>query len=221
MYLYRNIIIIAITVFSLISCLSKTEKQTDKTADVFEKITDLSYLFDGVSLEGWEITDFALPGDVYVKKGELILERGDGCTGITWKGTLLPVMDYQLSLDAKRIAGFDFFCGLTFPVEDEFCSLIVGGWAGSIVGISCIDGIDASENETTMQMYFEDNRWYHIMVEVSEGKIKAMIDDQVVVDFTKGNHWLSVRAEVQQNIPLGIASWHTTAALKNIRLEKL
>jgi hypothetical protein len=220
MYIFRNIIIIAISVFFLIACHSKTDKQSDNTADTVVKNTDPSYLFDGVSLEGWEITNFLLQGAVYVKEGEIILEIGDGCTGITWKGAH-PVMDYRLSLDAKRVAGFDFFCGLTFPVEDEFCSLIVGGWAGSVIGISCIDGVDASDNETTKQMYFEDNRWYHITVEVSGGKIKAMVDDQVVVDFTKGNHWLSVRPEVQQNIPIGIASWHTAAALKNIRLENI
>jgi hypothetical protein len=148
------------------------------------------------------------------------MEMGDGCTGITWTETP-PEMEYQLSLDAKRIAGSDFFCGLTFPVNEYFCTLIVGGWGGSLVGLSCIDGRDASDNETTGWMNFKNDQWYHITVEVSKGKIKAKIDEQLVIDFTIGNHSLSVRSEVLNNIPLGIATWHTTAALKNIRMENI
>jgi len=220
MYANKNSIISILAVVFLIACHSKQEKQTDQTAEVYEKITDPSYIFDGVSLEGWEAVNFGLQGPVSVKKGEIILEMGDGATGITWE-KYLPAGDYRISLDAKRVAGNDFFCGLTFPVDDEFCTLIIGGWGGSLVGISSIDGRDASDNETTRWMNLEDKRWYHITLEVAGGKIKAMIDDQVVVDFTKGNHRLSVRPEVSLNIPLGFATWHTTAALKNIRLEEI
>ena len=216
----KSIIITGLVVVCLISCHSKPEKQTVQTVDVIEKITDPSYLFDGVSLDGWEVANFGTQGVVTVKNGEIILERGDGGTGITWKEDL-PVMDYRISLDAKRVDGYNFFCGLTFPVDDEFCSLIIGGWSGVVCGLSCIDGRDASENETTVLMSFVEGQWYHLTLEVSGGKIKAMIDDQVIVDFTKGNHKLTIRPEVYLNLPLGIASWHTTAALKNIRLEKI
>jgi len=214
----KSIIITGLLAVFLFACHSKSEKQTVQTTDVIEKITDPSYLFDGVSLDGWEVVEFGLQGQVSVKKGEILLEMGDGCTGITWENDP-PVMDYRISLDAKRVAGNDFFCGLTFPVDDEFCTLIIGGWGGVIVGISCIDSMDASENETTNRMYFKDSQWYHITLEVSGGKINVMIDNQVVIDFTKANHKLSVRPEVSLNIPLGIATWHTSAALKNIRLE--
>ena len=216
--MYKNVLITGLLAVFLFACHSKPEKQTVQTAEVIEKITDPSYLFDGVSLDGWEVVNFGLQGPVSVKHGEILLEMGDGCTGITWEKDL-PVTDYRISLDAKRVAGNDFFCGLTFPVDDEFCTLIIGGWGGVIVGISCIDGRDASDNETTHRMYFADNRWFHVTVEVSDGTIKAMIDHQIIIDFTKENHKLSVRPEVSLNIPLGIATWHTSAALKNIRLE--
>ena len=218
--MYKNIIIIVVSTVCLLACHFQPEKQTGQTVEVIEKITDPSYLFDGVSLDGWKEADFGSQGAVSVKKGELILEMGDGCTGITWEKDL-PVRDYRISLDAKRVAGHDFFCGLTFPVDDEFCTLIVGGWGGVVVGLSCIDGTSASENETTSRMSFTDNQWYHITLEVSGGKIKAMIDNRTVLDFTKGSHKLAIRPEVYLNLPLGIASWHTTAALKNIRLEKI
>ena len=201
----------------MFSCHSKTERQMNIPAVEDKKITDPSYIFNGVSLDGWEKTDFVLPGSVYIENGEILMEMGDGCTGITWTGDP-PVMDYQLSLDAKRVDGHDFFCGLTFPVNEYYCTLILGGWGGSFFGLSCIDGFDASDNETTGRMHFEKNKWYHITLEVSNGKIKTIIDDQIVIDFTIGNHYLSVRSEVSYNIPLGFASWNTTTAFKNIRL---
>jgi hypothetical protein len=181
---------------------------------------DSTCLFDGNTLAGWEVTNFGPQGPVYVSNGVIILGMGDGCTGITYKKEF-PVIDYRVSLDAKRVSGNDFFCGLTFPVDGSPCTLIVGGWAGPVVGLSCINGSDASENETTRLMSFEQNRWYHISLKVTSDSINAWIDSSRVVTFAIDDKKLSIRPEVELSRPFGIASWKTTAALKNIRLEKL
>jgi hypothetical protein len=145
---------------------------------------------------------------------------GDGCTGITWKRDF-PEINYKVTLEAKRVSGNDFFCGMTFPVGKEPCTLIVGGWGGTVVGLSSIDNYDASENETTTFMGFEMNRWYNICLEVKEDSIKASIDNELVVRFAIGNKRLSIRPEVDLSKPFGIASWRTTAALRNIRIQKI
>ena len=145
---------------------------------------------------------------------------GDGCTGITWKNRF-PEINYKVSLEAKRISGNDFFCGMTFPVGKDPCTLIVGGWGGMVVGLSSINSMDASENETTALMVFEKERWYRICLEVEEDSIKASIDDFPVVAFKIGDNTLSIRPEVELSKPFGIASWTTTAALRNIRVEKI
>ena len=181
--------------------------------------TDSSWLFNGHSLEGWEITNFGPQGPVNVSGDQIILGMGDGCTGITWKGSF-PESGYEVSLDAKRVAGTDFFCGITFPVGKSFCSFIVGGWGGATVGLSSIDGKDAAENETTSIRNFEKEKWYHIRVVVSDDSIKSWIDSTKVVDFKIDNKRLSIRPEVNLSRPFGIASWNTTAALRNIRLQK-
>jgi len=155
-----------------------------------------------------------------VSGNEIILGMGEGCTGITWKGKF-PEMNYRVTLDAKRVSGNDFFCGMTFPVEKDPCTLIVGGWGGTVVGLSSINKKDASENETTKHMNFETDRWYRICLIVKEDTIKTLIDDEVVVDFVKGNKMLSIRPEVDLSKPFGITSWYTTAALRNIRLERI
>jgi len=185
---------------------------------VSQATKDTSLLFDGQTLEGWEITNFGPQGPVSVSGGNIMLGMGDGCTGVTWKG-YFPVMNYEVSLEAKRVSGIDFFCGMTFPVDDSFCSLIVGGWAGNTVGISSINRKDASENETTLLRSFETDRWYTIRTKVTPGRIEAWIDDEQVVNLETAGKELSVRPEVGLSRPFGIASWRTTAAIRNIRLE--
>ncbi len=183
-------------------------------------VSDSTMIFDGKSLEGWEVTNFGPQGPVQVSGGEIILGMGEGCTGITRIGNF-PSVNYRVSLDAKRVQGNDFFCGMTFPVGKDPCTLIVGGWGGTTVGLSSIDGLDASENATRKLMSFEKNRWYHIRLEVTSSTVKAWIDSLNVVDFTIGRSRLSVRPEVELSKPFGIASWNTTAALKNIRVKAL
>jgi hypothetical protein len=180
---------------------------------------DSTYLFNGINLDGWEITNFGPQGPVYVSGDKIILGLGDGCTGITWKNDF-PTADYEISLNAMRMEGNDFFAGITFPVGSEFCSLIVGGWGGTTVGLSSINGMDASENETTRLMEFQKNQWYNISILVRENEIKAFIDSVLVVDFVKGDKKLSVRPEVGLSKPFGIASWTTTAAVRNIRVRR-
>ena len=112
-------------------------------------------LFDGKSLTGWKSTPFGGEGKVYVKDGAIRMEIGGDLTGVTWTGKP-PRSNYEISLEGMRIDGADFFCTTTFPVGQEYCSLVVGGWGGSIVGLSSIDSCDASENATTKVCEFPE-----------------------------------------------------------------
>ncbi len=204
-------------VFMGFSCRSGV-KPPDK-AGVFHSL-DSGYLFNGNSLNGWKISDFGTQGDVYVSGDKIILGMGDGCTGITWTDEF-PVTDYEVTLEAMRVEGNDFFCGMTFPAGKDPITLIVGGWGGTVVGLSSINGMDASENETTTNRRFETDRWYKIRLKVAEGKIEAWIDDDKIVDFTIDDNYLSIRPEVELSKPFGIASWRTTSAIRNIHLAPL
>jgi hypothetical protein len=210
--------IISLIIFYLLIPACSDSKAPKKEPEAEGVSLDSTYLFNGKTLDGWEITNFGPQGPVYVSGDQLMLGMGDGCTGVTWKGTF-PESGYEVSLDAKRVAGSDFFCGITFPVGDRFCSLIVGGWGGGTVGLSSIEGKDASENETTLIRNFETNRWYHIRLVVTDEHIKSWIDTSMVVDFRIENKKLSLRPEVELSKPFGITSWKTTAAVRNIRLQ--
>lgn len=207
--------------FVLVSAGCRSGQKEQKTGQ-FESSEnrDSTLLFDGKSLEGWEITNFGPQGPVYVSGGEIILGMGDGCTGITWKNSF-PEINYKVTLDAKKVDGNDFFCGMTFPVGKNPCTLIIGGWGGTTVGLSSINGLDASENETTILQKFEKGRWYSINLIVKSDTIKALIDNVVVINFVIGDKKLSIRPEVELSKPFGITSWNTTAALRNIKVERV
>ena len=177
-------------------------------------------LFDGKELGGWEETKFASTGGVEVRDGQIVLHVGDGCTGVTWKKEM-PKVDYEVRLEAQRIDGSDFFCGLTFPVKDKPLSLIVGGWGGTVVGLSSLDGADAAHNDTMQLISFKTKQWYRIRLRVIGSRVQAWIDDDLVVNLPLRKRELSVRAEVELSRPLGICSWNTTAGLRKIEIREL
>ncbi len=178
-------------------------------------------LFDGATLKGWKVTNFGGEGEVRVEDGKILLEMGEPMTGITWTGDWLPRLNYEIELEAMRVDGSDFFCGLTFPVGDSPCTLIVGGWGGSVVGLSSLDGFDASENETSTYMSFKNKRWYHIRLRVEGARIQAWIDGKKIVDVDIRGREIGIRPEVELSRPLGISTWRTTAALRNLRVRLL
>jgi hypothetical protein len=173
-------------------------------------------LFDGKTLSGWDITDFGGQGDVEVKDGAIVLEMGSEMTGVTWKRDF-PRVNYEVSLEAKRITGNDFFCGVVFPVEKKPCSLVLGGWGGSVVGLSSIDGQYAVENETTHIMGFDTDKWYRVRLRVTNSKIEVWINDEQVVDLKTEGHEVSVHPSVEIMQPFGLCCYSTKAAMRNIR----
>ncbi|HVJ80766.1 MAG TPA: DUF1080 domain-containing protein [Planctomycetia bacterium] len=179
-------------------------------------------LFDGKTLEGWKPSGFHGEGEIKVDDGKLVIGAGKPMAGITWKdGKTLPKIDYEIELEAMRVEGKDFFVGLTFPVKDQPCSLILGGWGGSTCGLSSINGADASENETSTQQQFENGRWYKVKLRVTEKKIAAWIDGKELLSIDTTEKDFSIRIEVTRSQPLGFSTYRTTAALRNIVLRKI
>jgi hypothetical protein len=217
-YFLNTTFILIVLLF--VNCSENKSKPKTKTVAVVQKseVKDKNLLFDGKTLDGWKITEYGTEGPVLVSDGKLVLNYGDGCTGVTWEREF-PKVNYEVTLEAQKTSGNDFFCGITFPVNDEFCSLIVGGWGGTVVGFSSIDGNDAEHNSTRILKKFDKNVWYKIKLQVTDKKIMAWIDDEKLVDFNYAGHRLSLRAEVQLSKPFGLFTWETTGEIRNIRLE--
>ena len=188
-----------------------------------KELPEAVFTINGKAMRGWQITDFGGNGGVTVKDGVIKIDMGAELTGIHWTNeSVLPKMNYEIELDAMKVDGGDFFCGLTVPVSNSFCTLIVGGWGGGIVGISSINGADASENDSTRSLYFPRDRWYHIRLQVRADKIAAWIDGDKVFDVELEGRKISMRGgEIESSIPLGVATYQTTALVRNIRLKTL
>ena len=173
-------------------------------------------LFDGKTQAGWAATPFAGAGEVEVRDGTLVLNQGI-LTGVHWTNEF-PTVDYELSLEAQRVLGIDFFCGLTFPVGPDHLTLIVGGWGGSVVGLSNIDGDSANQNATTSLERFESGRWYALRLRVVSTNVSVWLDERRIIDLDTRGKRLSLReGEIERSKPLGVASWSTTAALRQLR----
>jgi len=180
-------------------------------------------MFNGRNLTGWNVLDdgfFDAAGKVLAEGGRLTLSAGSDMTGIQWAGAM-PKDNYQVQLEAMRVEGDDFFCGMTFPVAGGHATLICGGWGGQLVGLSNVDGYAAVENMTTATMEFERNRWYAIDLMVTEGHVTVWIDSEKVIDLATEKHKFDVWLQQEDTRPFGFTSYATTGALRNIRLRRL
>ena len=140
-------------------------------------------------------------------------------SGIRWTGDF-PKTNYEVTLYARRVEGI-FFCGLTFPVKESHLTLVLGGWGGSLSGLSCIDGADAAHNSTQTNFYFGKGWWWAVRLRVTDEKVEAWIEDEKFVDFTIGDSHLSLRSEVESSAPFGITTYKTTGAIRDIKLRLL
>ncbi len=177
-------------------------------------------LFDGKSLAGWRETPFTDRGPVRVENGTIILGAGE-MTGITWTGGF-PKSNFEVRFEAARLQGGDFFAGLTFPVGESFCTLIVGGWGGGVVGLSNVDGWAASDNQTYQWREYETGRWYAIRLRVTDERIQAWIDNVEEINLPLAGHRINLRfGEIKLSAPFGLASYWTTAGLRKLEYRLL
>jgi hypothetical protein len=178
-------------------------------------------VFDGKTLTGWTKTDFAGGAEPRVEAPSLILPAGDMLTGVTYTGKDLPKMNYEVSMEAQRVDGADFFVGLTVPVNEACVSLVLGGWGGTVCGISSLDGGDAANNETTKSIDFKNKQWYRVRMRVLPTRLQAWVDEEQIVDARTKGRSIDVRLEVEPSKPFGLASFQSTAAIRDLKIRQL
>ncbi|MEZ6127407.1 MAG: DUF1080 domain-containing protein [Planctomycetaceae bacterium] len=178
-------------------------------------------LFNGKDLTGWKVTNFGGEGEVVLEDGNVVIRQGADLSGITSTAKDLPKTNYEVEFEAQRALGNDFFIGLTFPVQDSSASLICGGWGGGVCGISSLDGLDASENDTTTFRAFTNGEWHKVRVKVTPEKIEAWLDENNIVDVEIADRKVDVRFEVELSKPMGFSTYQSTAFIRNARMRTL
>ena len=184
---------------------------------------NVTQLFDGKTLKNWKPTEFGGEGEVSVEDGRIVVGAGSTLSGVTWNGGDLPKVNYEIELDAMKLNGSDFFLALTFPYKNSAASLVLGGWGGSLIGISSINGNDAANNEHTTTRDFPKDKWFHVRLRVTPDRIKAWLDrdeENPILDVDTTNVEISTRADIDAARPLGLSTFQTAAAYKNITLKK-
>jgi hypothetical protein len=184
-------------------------------------------LFTPPLIEHWQTAKMDNPGEVQRETDGFTLGAGSPMTGIVfpaWEQDGLPLTGYRLTYEAMRVNGGDFFGSVTFPVgsRERCVTFVLGGWGGSQVGISSIDGYDASENPTGSSQRFENGRWYRIRIEVREELLLVWLDDKPLVSFNPKGRQLGLRGgEIAKCVPLGFATYATAGRLRSCVLERL
>lgn len=177
-------------------------------------------MFDGKTLAGWKKAAIPGSGEVSVKDGTLRLGKGP-MTGVAWAADF-PRSGYEVRFEAARLEGNDFFASIVFPVNDTHCSWISGGWGGKVVGLSNLDGDDASENNTTSSHEFVQGRWYSFRLMVTAHRIQAWIDGAPVIDADITGRDVSLRFDDTELLrPFGFVSYRTVGAVRNVEYRRI
>lgn len=159
-------------------------------------------------------------GEVTLRDEVLQLGEGSPGTGLV-ANFEVPRIDYELEFEARRTQGSDFFCGLTFPFQDQQATLILGGWGGRAAGISNVNRFPAIENSTSRTVPFENQRWYKVRFRVTEEVIECFLDDESLFWLDPLDKKLETWWEQKPMEPLGIACWNSAAEIRHLRLRKI
>ncbi|MDP6047504.1 MAG: DUF1080 domain-containing protein [Phycisphaerae bacterium] len=180
-------------------------------------------LFNGKDLTGWNVLSkeyFDAAGKIFIRDGSMVIGVGSDLTGVQWAGEMVK-NDYVISLEARRTEGSDFFCGLTFPINDSYVSLILGGWGGGCVGLSNVDDMAANENDTSQYIEFKDKKWYAVEVRVTGGRIGVFLDDKQIIDQEIKDHRFTIWPQQEPVRPLGVATYGTEGEIRRLAVRRV
>ncbi len=177
-------------------------------------------LFDGRDLSAWKAGVFGeFPEFDQVEDG-VVIPQGVPLAGLTYQGTP-PTPPFEAEFDVTKEFGADFFFSVTFPVRGEHLTLVLGGWGGVVCGLSCLDGEDASGNDTRTLRNFPDGSRYRVTLAVTDERVRVALDGEPLIDADLRGRELELRPEVDPSVPFGVATFATQTILHRVRVRQL
>ena len=179
------------------------------------------------TIDDWEAVDAGGSGETewLPDSNVFVIHMGEMLSGAVYqKAADLPLTHYEVTLEAKRMRGVDFFCGLTFPVGNlETCAtLVLGGWGGSVTGLSCIDGLDAANNATGTFQRYEDDVWYAVKLRVTPENISMWLGEKKLIDQDIAGRKVGIReGGMESYVPFSLTTYNTTGAFRNLVVTPL
>jgi len=184
-------------------------------------------LLDDKHSAHWQPSGIPDEGMVSVTKGEITLSTGlpmTGCKFAQWSALGLPGTNYAISYEAMRVEGDDIFGMCTFPVasHEAHATFVIGGWGGTLTGISSIDFKDASENSTRAEQRFANGVWHRVRIEVRPEEMRAWVNDRLVVNVSIKGRRVTLRPGfIDHCLPFGFATWNTVGKVRGVVVETL
>lgn len=184
-------------------------------------------LLDATLSSHWQQSGIPDEGVLQRSGQELTLPAGQpmtGCKFSAWQDLGLPGTDYRIDYEAMRVEGEDAFGMCTFPVAGHgaHATFVIGGWGGTLTGISSIDFKDASENSTRAEQRFANGVWHRVHLEVRPDDIRAWVNDRPVVNVSIKGRNVSLRpGYIDHCLPFGFATWNTEARIRAVRISRL
>ena len=99
----RSVILalLSVAAWSVFATSQAEDKKAEKKTEAKPKLRELK-LFNGKDLDGWKNSMFGGDGEINVEEGQLILDRGNELTGVTWKDAkVLPKFNYEITLESS------------------------------------------------------------------------------------------------------------------------
>lgn len=216
----NTLMVVAVCLLTTGCCLAPNDRNVANRVQKFE-----AQPLVGEGLTDWKKVNFGGEGEVSYKDGILNLDMGSPLTGIIYTGKPEEIFgteleDYAITLKAQRVEGIDMFLGLTFPVgRDGHVSLVLGGWAGAISGLSNLDGLNAAENATTQYHAFKEKQWYDVKIYVTKEKVECWLDETKIVDESRSDYTeFKTHSAVENTVPFGLFTYSTWGAYKELKV---
>ena len=155
-----------------------------------------------------------------ITKNSIKLKEGFPYSLAQWTNSF-PVNNYEVKLKARRDDGYDIFCGILFPVGSSHCTMVLGGWSDTIVGLSCVDDMPAADNESAVILSFDNERWYNVRLKVTTKKIQAWIDDKLTIDQQRINRKFEPYPGLEDYAPFAFFTYSSSASISDISVTRI
>ena len=178
-------------------------------------------------LSKWTTPMVPEAGRVVVNESSIRLDSGAPMTVVRFDALSelgLNLAHYEVTFEARRVEGTDFFAALTFPVgsQDRCLSFINGGWGGGTTGFSNIDHTPASDNLTASLQRYVLGQWHAFRVLVSPEEILVTLDGRSIIRTAVQGHHFGLRpGDIELCAPFGFASYETTGEIRAISIRSL
>ncbi len=177
-------------------------------------------LFDGEDLSSWKAGVFGEFAEFERVEDGVVIPQGVPLAGLTYQGAP-PAPPFEAEFDVTKEYGADFFLAVTFPVRGEHLTLVLGGWGGVVCGLSCLDGEDASGNDTRTLRNFPDGTRYRVSLSVTDDRVQVGLDGEPLIDADLTGRELELRPEVDPSVPFGVATFATQTVLHGVKVRQV